>query len=213
MTVEALSQESNGQYIYHRFLYADYSQFDDNINVIEMLKEFVSVTSRLLRLNSDNERMVSLMNNAASLSREVMAVLDHVSTDTGDAIDGFYKKYPDALATELHTSSAALLNDAKKNILTIVGNAATGLSEQHGKYKGSLGSRIKDNHAAAGALLEGWLSNDYKNFPTPFLSSLVVEIMIDVDLCNLKAYNVRRSSKIIKQVANNANQNVGTTNE
>jgi hypothetical protein len=206
MTVEALSQESNGQHIHHRFLYADYSHFDDNINVIEMLKEFVSVSGKLLRLNSDNERMISLMNNAASLSQEVMKVLNQVSTNTGEAIDGFYKKYPNALATELHTSSAALLNDARKNILTFVANTETGVSEQHGKYKDSLGSRIKDNHAAAGALLESWLSRDYKNFPTPFLSSLAVEIMIDVDLCNSKVYNVRRSSKIIKQVVKNANQ-------
>src|SRR5437867_4498507 len=37
--------------------------------------------------------------------------------------------------------------------------------------------------------------------------------MIYIEPWKPKAYNVRRSSKIIKQVANNANQNVGTTNQ
>lgn len=208
MTVETLIQESSAQQIHRRFLYADYSLFDDNSNVIEMLKEFVSVTSALLRLNLDNERMASLMTAADSLTKDVKAVLDQQRTFTADAIDSFYKKYPDPLATEIHTSSVALVNDAKKNILALLANTKAGLDEQHRRYDDNLISRININHTNAATLLEKWLSIDYMNLPTLLLSRLSVEVMIHIDPTSPKTYSIHRGCKIIDQKAKGTNQNV-----
>jgi len=207
VTVEALTQ-SKDQLIQRRFLYADYSFFDDDVNVIEMLKEFVSVTSTLLRLNSDYEKVTSLITTASSLTNDVVALLNQQSSNTIDIIDNFYKKYPDPLATEMHTSTVALVNDAKKNILTLLASTKTGLDEQYRKYKSDLFSRISNNHSNVVSLLERWLSNDYKNLPCQLLSRLTIEIMIVIDPVDPKAYSINRSCKTTNNAIANADQNV-----
>jgi hypothetical protein len=194
MSVEGLSQESRGNPIHHSFLYADYSPFDENMNVIETLKDFVSITGRIIRIHSDNEMMAAALSSADTLRQDVILALKQVSTNTANAIDWFHKKYPDALTTNLHTSSAALLNDAKKNISDLLMNTESGLEEQCKKYKDNIISRISDNHATVAALLQSWLSRDYKSFPTSLFSDLLVEMTVNIDTANLKAYVYNRKA-------------------
>jgi hypothetical protein len=120
-----------------------------------MLKDFVSLTGRLIRLNLDNEKLASTLKTAESLSQDVVLAIKQIRTNSANAMDWFHNKHPDALVTNLHTSSAALLNDASKTIASILDNTEGGFDEQHKKYKQEIMSRINHNHSAAVALMKG----------------------------------------------------------
>jgi len=204
MTVEAISQESKGYSIEHQFLYADYTPLCDNRNLIEMVKDFVALTGKLIRLHIDNEKLASTLKTAESLRHDVMLALSQIRTNTASAMDWFHTNHPDALVTKLHTSSTALLNDASKTISSLLDNTEAGFDEQHKKYKEDIMTRINDNHSAAATLMQSWLSTDYKNFPSLMLSSTFTELDVIIESSDLKAYAVYRDTSINRRGRNTA---------
>jgi len=206
VTVEAASQESKGHSIQRQFLYADYSPLGDNRNLVEMLKEFVSLTGRLIRLNIDNDKLASTLKTAESLGQDVVLTVKQIRTNSANAMGWFHDKHPEALLTNLHTSSVALLNDASKTISSILDNTEEGFHEQHKKYKEEIMSRISHNHSAAVALMESWLSAEHKNFPALMLSSITTGWNLIIESANLKGYAVYRDTDA-KHRVRSANRN------
>jgi len=207
MTVEGVSQESTGYPTHRHFLYADYSPLDDNRNVIEMLKDFVSLAGRLIQLQTNNEKLASTLHSSDSLRQDVMSAIEQIRTSTAGAMDWFHNEHRDALATELHTASAALLDDARKTISELLGSTEGGFDEQHKKYTGNILSRISDNHIAAASLMQHWLSGGYKNFPISMLSSLSTEITVFIDpTSSPKTYTVYRDTSSNAQGTKDAGQ-------
>ena len=84
--MEAASQESKGHSIQRQFLYADYSPLGDNRNLVEMLKEFVSLTGRLIRLNIDNDKLASTLKTAESLGQDVVLTVKQIRTNSANAM-------------------------------------------------------------------------------------------------------------------------------
>ena len=200
MTVEAVRPRSEGYPVERGFLYADYSPLGDNRNIIEMLKDFVSLTGRIIQLQTNNEKMASLLKGAESLSQDVIHTVNQIRTNTKEAIQWFHDKYPDALATGLHTSSTALLDDGSKSILSLLDNTEVGFEEQRKKYIDQIMSRIRENHASATNLMQSWLARDYKNFPAELFASFSTQVRISIDPGNPKVYSAHRKTSSTKQL-------------
>ena len=201
MTVEGVRPRSEGYPIERGFLYADYSPLGDNRNIIEMLKDFVSLTGRVIQLQTSNEKLASLLNTAESLRQDVMHTVNQIRTNTKHAIELFHSKYPDALATGLHTSSTALLDDGSKSIFRLLGSTEAGFEEQHKKYTDETKSRIRENHTSAANLIQSWLAGDYKNFPAALFASFSTQVSINIDPVNPKVYAAYRKTSNTKQTA------------
>lgn len=200
MTVEGVHPGSEGYPIEQGFLYADYSPLGDHRNIIEMLKDFVSLTGRLIQIQTNNEKMASLLNNAESLSQDVMHTVNQIRTNTKHAVQWFHDKYPDALETGLHTSSAALLDDGSKSIFSLLGSTEAGFEEQRKKYTDEIMSRIRENHASAANLMQSWLARDYKNFPAALFKSFSTQVTININPVNPKVYSAHRKTSSTKQL-------------
>jgi hypothetical protein len=206
MIVGATSQEPKGHSIQRQFLYADYTPLGDNRNLVEMLKDFVSLTGKLIRLHIDNEKLVSTLKTAESLRQDVVIAVKQLRTNTVNAMDWFHNKHPDALISNLHTSSAALLNDVGKTISSLLDNTESGFDEQHEKYKENIMSRVGHNNRTAVSMLESWLSADYKNFPALMLSSISAEWNLIIESTDLKGYAFYRNAST-KQRGRNTTRN------
>jgi len=195
MIAEGISQESKGYPIKSRYLYADYSPLDDNRNIIEMLKDFVSLTGKLIKLQSSNEKLASTLHSSDSIRLDVLYAVRQIRTSTGNSLDWFRNKHRDALATELDTSSAALLGEAGKTITDLLASTESGFEEEFKKYTGSIMSRISDNHIAAATFVQTWLSGDHNNLPISILSSLFTELSVSIDSSgSLRKYIVYRNT-------------------
>jgi hypothetical protein len=206
--VEGLSQESRGYPIQGRFLYADYTPLDDNRNIIEMLKDFVSLTGKLTKLQTSNDKLASTLRSSESIRLDVLYAIKQIRTSTGSSLDWFRNKHRDALATELDTSSAALLGDTGKTISDLLGSTEAGFEEEFKKYTGSIMSRISDNHIAAATFIQTWLSSDHKNLPISMLASLSTEMTVSIDPAGSpKKYIVYRNTLNFKKGARDSGQN------
>lgn len=207
MTAEGARPVSEGYPIEQQFLYADYSPLGDHRNIIEMLKNFVSLTGRLIQFHTNNEKLASLLNTAESIRQDVIRTVNQIKTNTQDGMNRFHNKYPDALATDLHTSSTALLDDGSKAIFSLLGNTEAGFAEQYKNYTDGILSRIQENHASAFNLVQSWLAGDYKNFPKPLLSSFSTEVSVNIESAGPKAYTAYRKSSSTKQTTRNQGLN------
>lgn len=195
MIAEGISQESKGYPIKSRYLYADYSPLEDNRNMIEMLRDFVSLTGKLIKLQTSNEKLASTLHSSDSIRLDVLYAVRQIRTSTDNSLDWFRNKHRDALATELDTSSAALLGDAGKTISDLLASSESGFEEEFKKYTGSIMSRISDNHIAAATFVQTWLSGDHKNLPISILSSLFIELTVSIDSSgSLRKYIVYRNT-------------------
>lgn len=211
MIVEGLSQESKGYPMRSRFLYADYSPLDDNRNVIQMLKDFVSLTGKLIKLQTNNEKLASTLRSSELIRQDVLYAIKQIRTSTGSSLDWFRNKHRDALATELDTSSAALLGDTGKTISDLLGSTEAGFEEEFKKYTGGIMSRISDNHIAAVTFMQAWLSDDHKNLPNSMLAGLLTEMIISIDSKGSKKYIVYRNTLNVKKGTIDTDQKRETT--
>lgn len=208
MIVEGVSQESKGYPVQGRYMYADYSPLDDNRNLIEMLKEFASLTGKLIKLQASNEKLASTLHSSESIRLDVLYAIRQIRTSTGNSLDWFRNKHIDALATELDTSSAALLSEAGRTVSDLLGSSEAGFEEEFKKYTGSIMSRISDNHIAAATFIQTWLSGDHKNLPISLLSSLFTELTVSIDSsCSLKKYIVYRNTLNTKKGGRDVDHN------
>lgn len=64
-----------------RYLFGYYSPYEDNKNIIDMLKDFVSISEHLLRIHRSADELMFLLKNAKTLQEELNTKISHrVST-------------------------------------------------------------------------------------------------------------------------------------
>ena len=161
-----------------RFLYADYSPLEDDRNVIEMLKGYVSLTARLIELRTGNEKLSSILKDSESLRRGIAASLGQIRTGTASTIQSFGEKHSEVMAAELRGEGLAMLENVKGKLSELLGDAESDFNAELHRYKETISAKITGNNAGAIALVQEWLSRDHANFPRPLLASLASNVVV-----------------------------------
>lgn len=175
------------------FLYADYSPLDDDRNVIEMLKAFVSLTSGLIRLHTGRERMSSVLDDSDSLRNEILSAIKEIRSHTTSSIENYRERNSEALATELREDSSTLLKETQSTLITLLNDTEVNFADRHQKYKENIAGKIKENDDRAVALVQEWLSKDYLNLPRPVLSNLTSTVVASLGPSgSLEQYSIQR---------------------
>ena len=195
--MEEVQVRSDDQQPQRQFLYADYSAIDDQRNIIKMLDDFVSLAGAIVQIHVDNQKLAVLLETADEIRQEGFLALDDIRSNTQNALDRFHSRYPDALKSDLHTGSTALLNEGCKSIVGTLESTSAGVEEQFKKYTGEIMSRIERNNTSAANLIESWLAEDYDKLPASLLDSLETEIIVSTEPGNSKSYSAhcKRSTK------------------
>jgi hypothetical protein len=177
------------------FLYADYTPMEDNRNVIEMLKTYVSMTSGLIKLYTSNASLSSLLRDSDSLHNDIISAVKQIKNHTTSSIENYHHRNSEALATELHTEGMTLLKDTQTSLLTLLNDAETSFSERHQKYKENITNKISENEGKATALVNEWLSRDYLNLPQPVLTNLSSTVVALLDSSrSSEQYDIQREA-------------------
>lgn len=175
------------------YLYADYSPLEDDRNVIEMLRSFVSLSSELIRLYGSTQQLQSLLDDSDSLRKGVVSAIRQIRSGTAATMEDFASRHSDVLATELRAEGLALLTDAKNGLAGLLDTAEKRFAEQHEKYRQSILARIEEKRNSAGALVHSWLCRDYLNLPKEMLGSLSRKIIVSLDGSqSFERYSIRR---------------------
>ena len=189
------SQNPSKNYqIQGRFMYADYSPLEDDRNLIDIIKDFASLVSRLGRIDINNNKLTLLLSDSDGLRTAIIAAIKQIRTSTTFTMDKFYNEHSDVLANDLLTSGAALLVDTKNSLSELLGNSETSFDQQHTKYKEKILTRINENNSTASDMIQSWLAGDYRNLPRPIASNLVVTTSASIDSNDLKTYGISRTT-------------------
>jgi hypothetical protein len=162
-------------------MYADYSPLEDDRNLVEIIKEFTSLASRIGRMEANGKKLAALLSDSDGLRQDIIAAIKNIRTDTTFTMDKFRDEHVDVLSNELLTKGAALLMDTKNSLSELLKSTETGFDEQHTRYRDRVSSMINENNSAASKLVQTWLAADSMNLPRPILANLAVTASASLD--------------------------------
>lgn len=185
-----------------RYLFGDYTPFDENKNFINMLKDFVSVSSNIIQIHKNVERLRFVLNNAELLENEMIAKIKQLKNSTDTSMDAFHKNYHEDIINALFPTPTAndLFFQIKNTLIHRLTDSEKEYARQSEEYKKYIHSKIEDFYKNAAMLLQDWLSKDNFNLPFALTSNLLNVVEVSIDRNDDNSYRISRMSNIIIQM-------------
>ncbi|WP_148699250.1 hypothetical protein [Candidatus Nitrososphaera evergladensis] len=166
------------------FLYADYTPLEDNRNLIEMIKNFVSLAAQVIKYHETDVKCISLLDDSELLRKELISAIRNTRAATTDTIDRFYERNSNIFSSVTGLQSAGgntFLTDAKASLDRMLTDVEANSSQQQEKYNENIKSTTNANRIAAINAVQGWLSDENRNFPGSVLANLSIELEAHID--------------------------------
>lgn len=192
------------------YFFGDYTPFDENKNFINMLKDFVSVSSNIIHIHNNVAKLHLVFRNYELLQNEMMTNIERFKTSTETLLDGFQKKYHEDIITTMFPTHADtdLFFQSRNALMRPLANTKTEYSGYFEKYKHYVRSRIIGCYKNAIILLQAWLSKDLDNLPYTLISDALNVLLISIDNEDESLYSTSRTTTLRVQshgdIANNA---------
>ena len=199
MKVEDSSNSDIDSYIFDkgRYLFADYTPFDENKNFLNMLKDFVSLSNNIIQVHKDSEELHDILRNAELLHNEMVAKIEQFKNSATVTMDTFHKKYNNITDAQLKPTGTDLFLRARNSLINLLTNTQEEYSKRFGKYKYYLQLTITNSYRNAINLLQIWLLKDYYNLPYTIRSKSLNVIDASIDNSDDKNYRIVSTNTII----------------
>jgi hypothetical protein len=187
-----------------RYLFGDYTEFDENKNFINMLKDFVSISSNIIQIHKNVEKLRSVLHNAELLENEMIAKIKQFKNYTDTSMDAFHKNYHEDIINPLFPTPTGtdLFFQIKNALIHQLTDSAKQYAKHSEEYKKYIQSKITDSYKNAAILLQAWLSKDYFNLPVTLTSNVLNIAEVSLDQTNDNSYRIFRTNNIPLQIEN-----------
>jgi hypothetical protein len=181
-----------------RYLFGDYTPFDENKNFINMLKDFVSVSSNIIQIHKNVERLRFVLNNAELLENEMIAKIKQLRNSTDASMDVFHKNYHEGIINALFPTPTGtdLFFQIKNTLIHRLTDSEKEYARHSEEYKKYIHSKIEDFYKNAASLLQDWLSKGNFNLPFALTSNLLNVVEVSIDRNDDNSYRISRTSSI-----------------
>lgn len=181
-----------------RYLFGDYTVFDENKNFINMLKDFISISSNIIQLHKNVEKLCFVLNNAELLENEMNAKIKQFKNYTDTSMDTFYKNYHEDIVNTLFPTPTGtdLFFQIKNSLIHRLTDSAKEYTTHSEEYKKYIQSKITDSYNNAAMLLQAWLSKEYFNLPLTLTSNILNIVEVSFDKTEDNSYRISRMSNI-----------------
>jgi hypothetical protein len=185
-----------------RYLFGDYTTFDENKNFINMLKDFVSISSNIIQIHKNVERLRFVLNNAELLENEMITKIKQFKNYTDESMDAFHKNYHEDIINTLFPmpTGTDLFFQIKNVLIHQLTDSAKEYARHSEEYKKYIQSKITDSYKNAVILLQAWLSKDYLDLPFTLTSNLLNIVEVSIDQTDDNSYRISRVSNILLQM-------------
>ena len=185
-----------------RYLFGDYTVFDENKNFINMLKDFISISSNIIQIHKNVEKLRFVLNNAEILENEMIAKIKQFNDYADTSMDTFYKNYHEDIINTLFPTPTGtdLFFQIKNALIHQLTDNAKEYSTHSEEYKKYIQSKITDSYRNAAILLQAWLSKDYVNLPFILTSNILNIVEVSLDQTEDNSYRISRTSNIPLQM-------------
>jgi hypothetical protein len=176
-----------------RYLYADYTPLEQNIDFLSQLKEFTSLSDIIFQAHNDFEHLRAVLANAESLESEIVSKIEQLGSTLGDILGNFGIRYNEPLRERYSIPSEAdpfviASNTLRSNII----HSREVFLKQSDSYRRYIYSRIEGSLSSALEPLNELLSKGYEKLPYIMISNLQkgLQISIDNTFGDNKHYNI-----------------------
>lgn len=176
-----LSQHSNQtEGIY---LFGDYSVFDENKNVIDMLKDFVSISEHVFQIHDNVEKLNYLVKKVENLRDVLNTKIDQLKFSSESEMDRFFDEFyeklvkvyfPDQISTESFLRT-------KNSVLRSINDVERESKISFDEYKSYLESKKIDFYMSSVRLIQAWLSKDENSLPNQLISHATNTLIVKVE--------------------------------
>jgi hypothetical protein len=166
-----------------------------------MLKDFVSVSSNIIQIHKNIERLRFVLNNAELLENEMIAKIKQLKNSTDASMDAFHKKYHEDIINALFPTPTGtdLFFQIKNALIHQLTDGEKEYARHSEEYKKYIHSKIEDFYKNAAILLQDWLSKDNFNLPFALTSNLLNVVEVSIDQNDDNSYRISRTSSITIQ--------------
>jgi hypothetical protein len=187
-----------------RYLFGDYTEFDENKNFINMLKDFVSISSNIIQIHKNVEKLLFVLHNAELLENEMIAKIKQFKNYTDTSMDAFHKNYHEDIINPLFPTPTGtdLFFQIKNALIHQLTDSAKQYAKHSEEYKKYIQSKITDSYKNAAILLQAWLSKDYFNLPVTLTSNVLNIAEVSLDQTDDNSYRIFRTNNIPLQIEN-----------
>src|ERR687890_354350 len=176
-----------------RYLYADYTPLEQNIDFLSQVKDFTTLSDIIFQAHNDFEHLRAVLANAESLESEIVSKIDQLSNTVGDILGNFGIRYNEPLRERYSIPSEAdpfviASNTLRSNII----HSREVFLKQSDSYRKYIYSRIEGSLSSALEPLNELISKGYEKLPYIMTSHLQkgLKISIDDTFGDSKHYNI-----------------------
>jgi hypothetical protein len=176
-----------------RYLYADYTPLEQNINVLSQLKDFISLLDIIFQAQNDFEFLRMVLANAESLESEIVSKIDQLSNALGNTFGNFSNSYNESLRERYSLPSQAdPFVIASSSLKSSIVQSREIFLKQSDNYRRYVYSRIEQSLSNALEPLNNLASKDYEKLPYVMTSNFRkgLQISIDHTIGDNKHYNI-----------------------
>lgn len=176
-----------------RYLYADYSPLEENIDFLSQLRDFSSLSDMIFQAHNDFEQLRSVLANAESLESEILSKIDQLINTIGDTFSNFGSQHNEPLRERYSIPTEAdpfviASSTLRSNII----HSREVFLKQSDSYRRYIYSRIEGSLSSALEPLNELITKSYEKLPHTMTSSLQkgLKISIDDSFGDSKHYNI-----------------------
>jgi hypothetical protein len=176
-----------------RYLYADYTPLEQNIDFLSQLKDFSGLSDTIFQAHNDFERLKSVLAKAESLESEIVSKIDQLGSALVDIFSDFGTTYNEPLRERYSIPSEAdpfviASNTLRSNII----HSREVFLKQSDSYRRYIYSRIEGSLGSSIEPLNELISKSYEKLPYILISHLQkgLKISIDDTFGDNKRYNI-----------------------
>ena len=179
-----------------RYLYADYSPFEENKNFLEALRNFVAVSRDVTGLQQEAEETQVMLDNAQHMHNEMVARVKQFKTSVGDTMDTFHKQYSEMTSSmQITPASGGLFLGAKNNLVKLLTETEQSFGQQFKVFSESTQERINEYNRNAVGKIGNWLLNADYVMPYGLVSRISSTVTATLD--GGSVYNVECENTLV----------------
>jgi hypothetical protein len=165
-----------------RYLYADYTPLEQNIDFLSRLRDFASLSDIIFQAHNDFEFLRTVLANAESIESEILSMVDQLSSALGNIFGNFNIRYNEPLRKRYSLPSQAdPFVIASSSLKSSIIQSREVFLKQSGSYRRYIYSRIEESLSSALESLNELISKGYEKLPYTMTLNLQKGLQISID--------------------------------
>ena len=172
------SSQTSGTY-----LFGDYTPFEENKNIIDVLKDFISISEHVIQIHVNVDKLNLLLKNAETLRELMNLKINQFKLSSESEVDKYFDEFYEKLAKVYFPDQIGVepFLRIKNSILRSISDVERESSTSFDEYKTYLASKKDDFYMSSVRLVQTWLSKDEPNLPNQLVSSSTNTLIAKVE--------------------------------